>query len=491
VTYARTCWSGTASRVVLFSIIITLAMLLWSPAGVRAQDRPEDQGLKQPAAEPENQALKQPAAEPEDQGQKPPPADGDQGSQPDAAQEHYLFGEYGRWVQFMQNKLLEMDLWGSTLTIPEGFGVVMFGWGTMRAFKRFDQNRKLIDIIPVLKIPDPFSKPTPIGDFFKFDFGISGKMAGYAGGVMYGVTDRLTVGVNTMFATVEIKMDPIFDPGSCEKLGVATLDEFLTLLNQLGRPTPKREYKSDGVDWGDTDVNATYNYFRNKWFSGGFTGRVYLPTAHIAKPDQSIIFGLGPDLDIGTGAWGAGFSKMVDFRPPKPADIVSFSLGGEGAYFFQTKRKSPHFLQPNRDVWDYMSAQGVQLDFFPDLSDMDRYYYYTPPPWVAASAGFGIGPVSVTYRHGWGFEGKYETNSPGFKKVIDSIGLVGTGDDGKLVFAAGVPLTPLYIPGLAQLRFEYQTDGRNTLVFRDRYQIGAGFVIPINPPARYRMGGGK
>jgi len=48
-------------------------------------------------------------------------------------------------------------------------------------------------------------------------------------------------------------------------------------------------------------------------------------------------------------------------------------------------------------------------------------------------------------------------------------------------------LTPIYLPALVQLRFNYQTDGRNALVFRDIYQVGMGIFVPINPPARYRL----
>jgi hypothetical protein len=176
---------------------------------------------------------------------------------------------------------------------------------------------------------------------------------------------------------------------------------------------------------------------------------------------------------------------MFDFRPPKPLNVVTFSFSGEGAYFFQTKRKSPHFLKPNQDVWDYMTAQGVELDFLPDLSDMDSHYYYTPGPWLAASGGIGAGPISLTYRHGWGFEQSFESNSPGFRKMLDELGLVGTGDDGKVIFSASLPLTPLYIPAIAQFRTEYITDGKNNIVFRDIYQVGIGFIVPINPPKKY------
>ncbi|NLH48833.1 MAG: hypothetical protein GX444_09545 [Myxococcales bacterium] len=458
----------TTIRFFLFLGLLTCCWLL--PGAVFAQ---EAGGLPDVGAPTESQA----------EGETAQPAD--QPTVTDEAESPAFLGEYGRWIKHAEHMAMtELDLWGSSSTIPEGFGVMLFGYGTMRAAQRYDNRRKLIDIIPVFDIPDPFHIG---GNFFSLDFNVHGSTKGYFAGFMYGITDTLMIGSTTMLADIEIKMDPIFTPGSCERLGVATRAEFYRLLEQLGRPRPKHYYKSEPLDWGDTDLFVTWNWYRSKYFSTATTQRLYLPTAHRAEPDKAIIFALGPDLDVGNAAWGLNLSEAWDFRPPAPANIVTFSLGAEGAIYFQTKRKSPKFLKPNRDVWDYMKSQGVELDFFPDLSDIDPYYYYTPPPWVAVSGGFGIGPISLTYRHGWGFNGKYETNSPGFKKVIDEIGLVGTGDDGKIVAAASLPLTPLYIPGIAQFRFEYRTDGRNSLVFRDVYQMGVGFLIPIAPPEKYRL----
>ncbi len=396
-----------------------------------------------------------------------------------------FLGKYGRWIKHVERLAMEeLDLWGGSTTIPQGMLVPLFGYGTMRAAQRFDENRKLIDIIPIFNIPDPFNIG---GDFFSLDFNVQGSTRGYLAGLTYGVTDHFMVGATIFFADIELKMDPIFTPGTSERVGVATRDEFYRLLEQLGRPAPQHVYKSDPFDPGDLDIFGTWNYYRSSWFSTASTLHLFVPTAHQAEPDKALIFALGPDLDTGNAAWGLGFGQVWDFRPPEPANIVTFTFTADGAVYTQAKRHSPEFLDPNRDVWDYMKAQGVELDFFPNLSDIDSHYYYTPPPWVAISGGIGIGPISISYRHGWGFEGKYETNSPGFKAVIDEIGLVGNNDDGKIIVATGLPLTPLYIPGLAQFRFEYVTDGRNAMVFRDVYQIGVGFMIPLALPDKYKM----
>ncbi|MDP8225319.1 MAG: hypothetical protein P9L99_18300 [Candidatus Lernaella stagnicola] len=425
----------------------------------------------------------------------PPPDQSDTTSDQDAEQkDEYVpltgrplkfTGKYGRWIKEMERMAMEeLDLWGASTTVPQGFLVPLFGYGTMRAAQRFDNHRKLTDIIPIFNIDDPFNVG---GDFFSLDFNVQGSTKGYLAGLTYGVTDNIMVGASIFFADIEIKMDPIFTPGSSERLGVATRDEFYKLLEKLGRPRPKHVYKSDPFDAGDLDMFVTWNWYRTNWFSTASTLHVFAPTAHQAEPDKALIFALGPDLDTGNAAWGIGLGKVFDFRPPAPADVVTFTFTVDGAVFFQSKRRSPEFLAPNRDVWDYMKSQGVELDFFPNLSDIDSHYYYTPPPWIAVSGGIGLGIFGISYRHGWGFEGKYETNSPGFKQVIDEIGLVGTGDDGKIIVSTGLPLTPLYIPALAQIRFEYVTDGRNAMVFRDIYQIGVGFLIPLAPPEKYRL----
>jgi hypothetical protein len=468
---------GSPSRIgnriftVVWVAAIFAVLLMAPPALAEGPTAPEPPvAIEPPAAESDVPPPEPPPEEPVKPVEKKPP-----------------FGEYGRWIKFAEKMAMEeLELWGASTTLPEGFMVAMFGYGTMRAAERLDQNRKLIDILPVFDIPDPFNLKDG-RDFFSFDFNARGTTRGYFLGLSYGITDRVMLGLTTFFADIEITMDPVFTPGTCERLGVATLEEFYRLLEKLGRPRPKHKYKSDPLDWGDTQIFVTWNYFRNDWFSTAITPKLYVPTAHRADPNQALIFALGPDLDIGAAAWGFGLNPVFDFRLPPPADIASISFAAEGALFTQTKRKSPRFYPPNRDVWDYLKAQKVELDFFPDLSDIDDYYYYTPPPWVAVSASIGVGPIGLTYRHGWGFEGSYETNSRGFKQVIDEIGLVGNGDDGRLIATASLPLTPLYIPGLVQLRFEYVTDGRNALVFRDIYQIGAGFVVPIAPPERYRM----
>jgi hypothetical protein len=463
LTLLGVCGGIARRRALVTCVLLALALaLLMAPSALAADDPPPDQD-DTPTGDTAEKDEYVPIT-------GPPPK---------------FLGKYGRWIKHMERMALEeMDLWGGSSTIPQGFAVLLGGYGTMRAAQRFDNHRKLMDIIPVFNIPDPFHVG---GDFFSLDFNVHGVTRGWFLGLTYGITDRVMVGASILMAQVELKMDPIFTPGSSERLGVASRDDFYRLLERLGRPAPVHEYKTDTVDPGDLDMFVTWNWFRNDWFSTANTLHVYAPTAHQAEPDKAIIFALGPDLDTGNAAWGLGLGNVWDFRPPAPANIVTFTFTADGALFFQSKRRSPKFLEPDRDVWDYMKSQGVELDFFPDLSDIDDYYYYTPPPWVALSGGIGIGPISIAYRHGWGFEGKYETNSRGFEQVIEEIGLVGTGDDGRITVATSLPLTPLFIPGLAQFRMEYVTDGRNAMVFRDVYQLGLGVVIPIAPPEKYRM----
>jgi hypothetical protein len=463
----------------LFAIAV---MLLGANALAQEADNPdenpaEDESESEPVAE-------TPASEPVE-GEEEPDLNIPGWLDPYSLESPLWMGDYGRWIKHAQNTLLEMDIWGSSATVPEGFLVTFFGYGTQRAAGRFDENRQLVELVPLLKVPNPFIGRE--GDFFSFDFNASGTTKGYFVGAQYGITDRIMLGFSLFGAVVDIKMDPIFTPGTSEMLGIATLEEFYTLLEEIGRPRPKTSYKTEGIDLGDATLSCSWNYFRGEWYAGGVTGTLIIPTSHRADPNSALIFGLGPDIDTGNGSWGASLSKVFDFRPPKPLNVATFSIGMEGAYFLTAKRKSPDFPAPNQDVKDYMDAQAVELDFLPDLSDMDSHYYYTPGPWLAASAGIGAGPISITYRHGWGFEPEFQSNSPGFKKMIDELGLVGNGDDGKIIAAVSIPLTPLYIPALMQFRTEYMTDGRNALVFRDVYQMGIGFIIPLAPPDRYRL----
>ncbi|MBZ0273357.1 hypothetical protein K8I61_15065 [bacterium] len=395
------------------------------------------------------------------------------------------FGRYGEWIRFQEQLLLGMDLWGASGTIPEGYGILFFGWQHRRAWKRFDEHRKIVDVVPVISADDPFEHK---GKFFEFDFGIKGRLQGYGAGFQYGVTDRFMVGISTFWAIIHIDIEPIFTPGSSDQVGLVTLDDFYDLMVELGRPVPKTTYDSDPVDFGDTTVDAKWNYYREEFFSTSIQGGVFLPTSHRAHPQQNLIFGLGPDIDTGAGAWGAKFGTTFDTRPPDPVKSVSFSLTLEGAYFLETRRESPEFPPLNQDVKDYLSSQGVDVDIFPDLTDVPSHYYYTPGPWFAAQFGIGAGPFSIAYRHGFAGAPGFRSSSEGFKQLVDEIGLVGYGDDGKLLMSLNVPLTPLYIPGLLNLSMEYQTDGRNALIFRDVYTIGLGIGLPLAVPDRYKMG---
>lgn len=398
------------------------------------------------------------------------------------------FGEYGRWIKFQEKLLGEQlsdRLWGASATIPEGYGIVFFGWQTRRAWKRFDKDRKIDDVVPVISAEDPFEKK---GKFFQFDFGVSGRLQGYGAGFQYGLTDNLTLGVNTFWAVIHIDIDPIFTPGSSDQIGVVTREDFYEVLVEMGRPIPVTEYDSSPADLGDTTIDAKWNYYRGKTISTALTGGIITPTAHQADPQQSIIFGLGPDLDVGAGTWGGKLGHVFDVRMPKPVQWLTFSLSAEGAYFLEDIRETPTFPKQNQDVKDYLASQGVDVNIFPDLSDIENTYGYTPGPWFAAQAGLGMGPLSIAYRHGFGGAATYRTDSEGLQTLIDEIGLVGYGDDGKILTSMNVPLTPLFLPAIASFNFEYATDGRNALIFRDIYTVGVGIGFPLNVPDRYKMG---
>ncbi|MCB1152092.1 hypothetical protein KDL45_00475, partial [bacterium] len=379
------------------------------------------------------------------------PADEEEDAQAEEPAKDPPFGEYGKFLKHTENLLLSLDLWGSSATIPEGFGVVFMGWQTRRAWKRFDEHRKIVDIVPVIDAPDPFEQK---GKFFELVLNIDGRVSGYGAGFQYGLTDRITLGIDTYWAIIHLKLKPEFRPGSSEQVGIVTLDDIYTVLELVGRPELVTEYDSDPVDFGDTTISAKWNYFRAEHVSTAMTLGLVTPTAHEADPNENIIFGLGPDLDTGVGTWGIKGVHNFDIRPPDPVKAVTFSLGLEGAIFLEDRRETPTFGELNTDVRDYLQSQGVDVDIFPDLSDIGNYYYYTPPPYFAASFGIGAGPLSIAYRHGFGGAANYRTNSEGLKTLIEETGLVGYGDDGKLIFNLVVPLTPLYFPGLVNFNFE-------------------------------------
>ncbi len=394
------------------------------------------------------------------------------------------FGNYGKMIKHYEGVLMELPLWGMSSTIPEGFAVVMFGWQTRRPYKRFDQHRKMVDIVPVISVPDPFEKK---GKFFELDLGVSGSASGYGGGLIYGLTDTITLSLDAYWAVMHVKIDPIYTPGTADKLGIVTVDDFYEMLEMLGRPRPVEKYDSDPADMGDATFTAKWNNYRGDHVSTGLQGGIIFPTAHQADPQRNLIFALGPELDTGAGTWGTKGGAMIDFKMPDPAGFVTLSFAADAAYFLPDERKAPEFPPLEQDVKDYLASQGIDVEIFPDLSDTGDTYMYTPGPWFATTASLGLGIVSIAYRHGFGGTAKYDSGSEGFKDLVDSIGLVGYGDDGKITVSTNIPLTPLFIPGLVNFNFEYATDGRNAMVFRDVYTVGVGIGIPLALPDKYKF----
>lgn len=484
-------------------LVILAVCLLFAPAAFAEDEEAEPEDQQQETTEPEAAPdAEEPAADLDldDLSSLPVKPEQDDAEEEKAEPEkkksmidRYLesepaFGTYGKWLRHYEKMAMEANIWGGSATVPEGVLVATFGWGTGRPYKRFDENRKETDILPIIEFDDPWGGS---GKFLEFDFKIGGKASGYLIAVLYGVTKNFSIGFTTTFVQTEIKFEPIFTPGTVDKLGIASIEDFYRMLELLGRPRPKLRYKTNGADWGDTQLMTMYNYYRNDWFSTGVNLSLNMPTAHTADPNENLTFGLGPDIDTGPGAWGIQGSLPFDFKPPDPVGFISFSVSLEGGYYLEAKRRSPRFLEINQEVRDYIEAQGVDVDMFQNLTDMDDYYIYQPGPWLGASIGIGLGPVGLSYRHGWGFTGRYQSNSSGFKQMIDVIGLVGNGDDGKITASLSIPLTPLYIPALAQLRMDYMTDGRNNLVFRDVYQVGLGIFIPLAVPEHLKFKGGK
>jgi hypothetical protein len=149
----------------------------------------------------------------------------------------------------------------------------------------------------------------------------------------YGVTDRLSVGVNIPYWTVENRVSanlnaasatvgknvaadglrPLSVPGTV-RLTTEDVQKILGGgldvngdgdINVAGLGfKPLRNFSWSGV--GDIEVGARYQYYRGQNFRAAFTGGVSLPTGRVDDPDNLA------DVGIGAGTYGVLFQFNQD-----------------------------------------------------------------------------------------------------------------------------------------------------------------------------------
>jgi len=404
-----------------------------------------------------------------------------------------IFHKYERFLNGELQKVADMDLYGVTSQLPQGYVGFKWDWGFLKANRRFDQHRHLTSGMPPIEFTD--------GDGNKqlsLDLGLSGRGGGHTIQVSYGIIDELDWYIEIPFTYMDIKLDPVaneidddgnrVDETLGSMLGISDSrsfngEDFLRhVLPKLGRATPGIRYKGEWV-LGDINTGFSWNYYRTHRMSAALTPRVFFPTGRIADSNNSLLYGTGPEIDVSVGGWGVGATQGYDLRiyqfPPWFDMVASTEL--TVAYWFPHKRKYPtNFVRPDPAV----ATLDPTGEMFPDLTHLDGSFTYWPGWSVDWSVllnfqvsiiGFGVG-YGITYSQ----EPEIQAD-PAFLRMVEGLELLGAQTAHIVQLGATLNLLAFYIPVEIAFQWRKMVDGYNAIVFDDFFQITFKGYLPLFP----------
>jgi len=409
----------------------------------------------------------------------------------------------GGWSGFLEQEITRigaMDLYGVTSQLPQGYMSVKWDWGTIKAKNRYNDKRRLG---PVME-PIAFTEPSG-NEVVNIDLGLKGEGGGHTFQVSYGITDPLDWYIEVPFTYMNVSFNPrvadIRDkdgnvvkdaqgrplkvmPKYANALGAtdpATFNEcdFLhRTLPALGRPTVATGYKGDWM-MGDINTGFSWNIYRTPRFSVALTPRVFLPTAKLPSPNNDILYGTGPALETGVGGWAAGFTQGYDVRLFKWSywiDIIA-STEFTTSYAFPQQREYPtNFVVPSS------AAQALDPMSFPDLSDLEGTFTYTPGWSIDWTVQLQVQLAILGLAAGYGRTYMQEPEllgDPDFVRMARGLELLGQQAMEGIQLGASISLLPLYIPLDLGLQWRKVVDGYNTIVMDDFFQITLKGYLPL------------
>ena len=390
-----------------------------------------------------------------------------------------------KYTDFLDSELVkisEMDLYGVTSQLPQGYLSVKWDWGVIRAKNRYDDKRHLGPVMPPIQFKDGTGK-----ELISIDMGLSGHGGGHTFQMSYGIIDELDWYIELPFTYMTVSFDPqikAMDPAIGKLLGVNDVtkytgyDFFKKTLPMLGRATPKSKAAGEWL-LGDINTGFSWNVFRNERLSVALTPRVFLPTGHVPDPNNNLTYGTGPEIETGIGGWAVGFTQGYDVRLFKYSfwlDVI-FSTEFGAAYGFEQNRDYPtNFLKPD--------DKAVMLDpaSFPDLSNLEGNFQYTPGWSVNWTAQLNIQLAVLGLGIGYGMQHSQEPElkgDPAFVQMARSLQLLGQQSLEAVQLAASLSLLPLYIPADISFQWTKVIDGYNAIVYDNFYQLTVKAYIPI------------
>jgi hypothetical protein len=439
-----------------------------------------------------------------------------------------LWRRYQRFWDAELERIIGLDLWGTTTQLPKGYLTVKYQYNQREAVGRFDKDGNKLGrydangnfvpaVIPPIGFGDAASgKPCLDQKHFSdcllaFDAGARGRGGSNNLQVSYGLTGRLDWYVDVpmqfhhvSFSPQVIALDPLFaaaaGTGMNYPIDASTYDPgFTNFIQKLGRPKPKLRADHE-LALGDINTGFSWNFLRTKWLSTAVTYRLYLPTAYVADPNNSMVYFTGPDVDAGNRAWAMGAGLGHDFRLPrfihKNVDLV-VSWEWNFSYAFPSQRDYPNVCPAVFNMHAPDGCDGFrppdaaasalfdpQHQAFPDLSHMrDQGSTFTYTPGFAMDMSFSLNAnlwgLGVAAGLGQAWAQKPEVDGdPNFIAMINNLELIAHSRATLARFAVQLPLFPLYLPAVVSFQYEYNITGANFIYYKNNFQITVQGYIP-------------
>ena len=374
----------------------------------------------------------------------------------------------------------DLLLWGRLpMRLPSQTLAARLGFEHRRIDSIFDSTGELHDNLGRFTVPDPFGSSRNFLTVEPTFHGIIDRLNLEAS---FGVTDSLTWFGRVPMQREELWLDFDFEAGTSSALGIRTTRDWFQTLENIGRPAPRHYYRSKALELGDVETGLSWNYSRSSAAYLSLAGRVSFPTGRLADPNEALIYGLGPQIDDGRGSYGVGLTHRVDFFLPLRTRWIGLVLETSYDYYFKGKRRVPHFLEPDPTFRAQLDRIGVDEAYFPDLSDANDYYYVTPGSQFDYLAGvslrfhyFGVGAGFTT---AWSQEPELEGDRE-MLELLDATDAYRAQTRMAVVGEIGVPLSPIYVPGVVSLGFRYPVGGRNALQDEDNATAQIELFFPL------------
>ncbi len=383
----------------------------------------------------------------------------------------------------------EMDLYGVSAQLPQGYLKVKMDYGWLTANSRYNGQGELGPVF------QPIAFELNGEEQLNVSLDLGGSGGGFTFQASYGILDELDWYVELPYTAMNLSLSPVANAIDDEGNTIGTVAAGLLGVEdrmaynasnfiyetfpQLGRPPVATSY--DGK-WllGDINTGLSWNIFRNHRFSTAWTNRIFLPTGNVPNPESSITYATGPQPEIGIGGWGVSTTAGYDLRLYQHApwlDIILSTDFGFGYFFKQNRDYPTNFTEP-----DPLAAQ-LDPRSFPDLSHLEGSFSYTPGfnlTWTT-QLGINVAGVGLSAAYGWAYSQKPMLDAdPAFVQMVDGLELLGQQSRSELALGASISLLPLYVPANIGISRRIFVDGRDTLVFSNFWQFTIETFAPLH-----------